>query len=143
MALAALVNGGAQTMDVLPASSEGVQRDVKPVAPPPSEQCSTFCHPQEPCTITEDGKCDAKPKGGPLSQWLALRCKEPEFQQWVARLTESTDEMIVANWCREQCGVASRAEIDTKAGAGDLFHKHIRQPYNRWLATRGKTQVRD
>lgn len=72
------------------------------------------------------------PKGGPLSQWLAMRCKEKAFQDWLD--TESEAEAIEkVKWL---CDVQSRAEIDNNPQAKKRFEQEIRQP---WLAHTGGT----
>jgi len=71
---------------------------------------------------------------GPICQWLALRCKEIDFQQWVGQqsgLGDAIGEARVAEWCREQCGVESRRDIDGSVLAEGFFDRFIRKP---WLA---------
>lgn len=80
-------------------------------------------------------------KGGPLSVWAALRCKEPEFQGWIARKAGNViapSEEGAAGFIRLLCNVESRAEIDSNPEAERKFHEGIRGPYSKWLAARGK-----
>lgn len=47
---------------------------------PPAAQCSSFCCPDEPCAITEDGECDAKrPADNSLPQPPVSRGNEWAF----------------------------------------------------------------
>ena len=77
------------------------------------------------------------PKGGPLAQWVAMRCKEPNFlawlygrykAQWSATEGESSEE-VAANLVRALCGVESRAELDSNPEAAAKLHQLIRKPY--------------
>ena len=60
-----------------------------------------------------------------LSQWLALRCKEPLF--W--RFLQVADEQAAVHQVRTLCGVASRSEFDRDPEAAQRFHQLIRKPY--------------
>lgn len=82
-----------------------------------------------------------KPKGGFLSQWLALRCKEPEFwafiedkhdivKGWVDS-SEKCNELV-----KEYLDIESKSEIDNDADALKRFHEMIRLPYANWLTGR-------
>lgn len=80
-----------------------------------------------------------KPKGGYLSQWLAMRCNEPEFWEFVdnkfyngAGLVDNFDfcDEIVKGWLQ----IASKTELDNNENAAARFHSEIRQPYAKWLA---------
>lgn len=77
------------------------------------------------------------PKGGPLAQWVAMRCKEPHFlawlygqhkEQWATTEGESAED-VAANLVRALCGVESRAELDSNPDAAATLHKLIREPY--------------
>jgi hypothetical protein len=77
------------------------------------------------------------PKGGPLAQWVAMRCQEPHFQawlyrqdreRWIAAAGEDAEE-VAANVIRAICGVDSRAELDSNPEAAARLHKLIREPY--------------
>ena len=71
-------------------------------------------------------KQEPKPKGGAGSQWLAMRCAEPPFWEFLGRITGVTpqSEAEAAAVVREYLQIASRAEVDTapdaKAGFDDL-----------------------
>jgi hypothetical protein len=77
------------------------------------------------------------PKGGPLAQWVAMRCQEPDFQVWIANRypTEwsyapgNSSEEVAAAVVRDVCGVDSRAELDSNPKAAARLHKQIREPY--------------
>lgn len=60
-----------------------------------------------------------------LSQWAALRCKEPLFWQFL----KVSDERAAVHQVRSLCGVASRSEFDSDPEAADRFHNVIRKPY--------------
>lgn len=60
-----------------------------------------------------------------LSTWLALRCREPLFQQFLGAAGEAEAAEVV----RVICGVDSRAQIDTSIEAQRLCHDVIRKPY--------------
>jgi len=61
-----------------------------------------------------------------VSKWLALRCKEDEFQNFLGCRNEAQaiDEV------RTICEVESRADIQNSARAKDLFMKNIYTPFN-------------
>ena len=78
-------------------------------------------------------------KGGKLAKWCAIRCQEPDFQQWLndefriaARhhagqhisLDESAAQII-----RTVLGIKSRAEIDTDPDVREAFNSLIRRRY--------------
>lgn len=64
-----------------------------------------------------------------LSTWLAMRCREFDFQCFLKVLNEADAVAKV----RAICGVKSRAEIDTSAEAEHRFHQFIRRPYQQYL----------
>jgi hypothetical protein len=78
-----------------------------------------------------------KPKGGFLSQWLALRCTEPAFWEFV--YTKSHCPHLISNF--EECdaevklflGIQSKKELENDKEAESRFHKMIRLPYAEWL----------
>jgi hypothetical protein len=78
-----------------------------------------------------------KPKGGARSQWVAMRCNEPAFQQWLCRafpldwrrLPSETASGVAANVVRKVCGIESRAELDANPAAAKYFDELIRAPY--------------
>lgn len=63
------------------------------------------------------------------STWLALRCKEGQFQRFLGAVSEEEAAEVV----RIACGVDSRAEIDTKLEAQQRWHEVIRKPYSLYL----------
>ena len=71
-----------------------------------------------------------KPVGGPLSQWVAMRCAEPEFQVWLG--AETADE--AAAEVRRICEVSSRAVLDHDEAARRLFENEIREPWMRYCS---------
>jgi hypothetical protein len=77
---------------------------------------------------------------GPICRWLALRCKEPRFWEWLAETTHTVRGMTLSEeWAarrvRDLCGVDSRSEIDGNADAEARFESLIRKPFMRWNAT--------
>lgn len=64
-----------------------------------------------------------------ISTWLALRCKEVAFQQFLG----VSDERTAVRAVRAMCDVQSRREIDTSKVAEHLFHQMIRLPYTNYL----------
>jgi hypothetical protein len=71
-----------------------------------------------------------KPLGGPLSQWLAIRCGEEKFQSWLG----AWNAAAAASEVRRICGVSSRAEIDHDEAARQRFEDLIRGPWMRYCA---------
>lgn len=83
-----------------------------------------------------------KPKGGHASKWLALRCADRKFWQFLNeqfRANAVTSEDGAAVLSRFICGVRSRAEIDNDEAALGAFNTKIRLPYMRWCVTHGHT----
>ena len=74
---------------------------------------------------------DDRPKGGVWSQWLAIRCGETEFQDWLAAQWPSLWAACgdPAEVVRRVCEVASRAEIDNDPEAQARFQERIRGPW--------------
>lgn len=77
-----------------------------------------------------------KPPTGPICQWLVMRCKEPEFQQWLTRRVDSPKALTEAE-CAEQvrlwCGVKSRSDIDGDPAATKLFKQAIQRPWQAFI----------
>lgn len=67
--------------------------------------------------------------GQRLSTWLALRCKEKEFQ----RFLRVPDEATAISSVRAICEVKSRSEIDTNPEKAKRFHQFIRLPFNEFM----------
>lgn len=86
----------------------------------------------------------AKPRGGYAAKWLALRCAEPRFWEFLNQAPSGNGEYVrsapeAADLVRHICMVRSRAEIDNDTVALGAFHIKIRLPYMKWLATHGHT----
>ncbi len=64
--------------------------------------------------------------GGPLSQWVGIRCGEERFQKWLG--VESADAAAVE--VRRLLDIESRAEIDNDPKVRQDFEDHIR---NQWF----------
>jgi hypothetical protein len=64
-----------------------------------------------------------------LSTWIALRCREPDFQRFLRVPTEA----LAVTSVRAICGVKSRSEIDANPVAEKRFHQFIRMPYQQYL----------
>jgi hypothetical protein len=78
------------------------------------------------------------PTTKPIAQWLAMRCAESAFQNWVCTQLgiKSGDAEVAAEWCRTACGVQSRGDIDGNAKAEALFREHIQGPWSKhYMAT--------
>lgn len=103
-------------------------------------------------TKAEAAKEPEPPKGGAWSQWLAMRCGEPEFAAWLrdldVRHTRVIDQRIAAGSLSEEesaavlarriCEVQSRAEIDNDPEAAQRFQERIRGPWAKhYEATHG------
>jgi hypothetical protein len=69
-----------------------------------------------------------KPLGGPLSQWVAMRCAEQKFQEW---LGAATTEAAAAE-VRRLLDIESRAEIDNDPTVQVRFEEVIRLPWMRF-----------
>jgi hypothetical protein len=83
-----------------------------------------------------------KAKGGPLAVLAGRLCKAPEFHNFVAetygvcwRIGHAAEDIAI--WMREQCGIASRAELDHNEAAAASFQRVIRGPWIKWLTARG------
>lgn len=83
-----------------------------------------------------------KPKGGELSKWIALRCQEPPFHDWLQRhfpaqwrqAAGDTPTEKAAGTVRAVCSVESRAEIDNDERAQKVFNEQIRFPWQKHYA---------
>lgn len=82
---------------------------------------------------------EEKPKGGPLCQWVAMRCNEQEFQLWLSVHfpkiwpgTTGKPHERAAEVVRQVCEIESRAEIDNDEGAYERFHELIREPWKKY-----------
>ena len=78
-----------------------------------------------------------KPKGGERAKWCALRCQEPEFQQWLKAAFPlawshgigDTDVHRAASVIRAVCLIESRVELDNDKYAAVRFDTLIRMPW--------------
>lgn len=88
-----------------------------------------------------------KPKGGLLSQWAAMRCQEPAFQQWLQdtkweawyAAEGETDTEKAASVIRAVCKIDSRARLDSDERSQALFSQHIRGPWQKHCIATGAT----
>lgn len=79
-------------------------------------------------------------KGGALARLAAQLCTDAMFWSFIYdrfgvsfHAGNELDEC--AQWMREQCDIASRAELDSNEAAAEYFHTYIRKP---WLAYKQK-----
>ena len=82
----------------------------------------------------------AEPKGGPLSQWLAQRCDESRFRDWVVHgfnLPARIDSVEASRVVCEFIGVFRKREIDGDQYAPTRLKELVMQPYSEWLKYRG------
>ena len=72
-----------------------------------------------------------------LSQWLAIRCGEPEFWAFVQARSFSPD-ITSAEMCNAEVklylNIISKKEVDNNKNAEYRFSEMIRNPYTKWLA---------
>lgn len=76
-------------------------------------------------------------KGAALSRAAAMMCANAKFQEWVeSRIGAAplgvTSAQHAAQFVRDACGVASRAQLDHNAKAATLFHEAVRKPFLKW-----------
>lgn len=86
--------------------------------------------------IDEDAQ---EEKGGFLSQWLAMRCNEAEFREFVRfHFAQISNGILNCQECdeivKERLGITSKKELDNDKEAEKRFHEIIRLPYAKWLA---------
>jgi hypothetical protein len=63
-----------------------------------------------------------------------MMCNGAKFQQWVVSRVGAAPEGVsgqqhAAQFVRDACGIASRAELDHNAKAASLFHEAVRKPF--------------
>jgi hypothetical protein len=88
---------------------------------------------EQPVQPEEAPQIADKPKGGPLSKEAALLCRNEAFLLWLEFEQCIEDAATLApEWIRQECGVLSRAELDTQPTAGQRFINNIRAPFMRW-----------
>lgn len=81
-------------------------------------------------------------KGAALSRAAAMMCNGAKFQRWVvSRIGAAPDgvsaQQHAAEFVRDVCGIASRAELDHNATAATLFHEAVRKPFVKWSGVYG------
>ena len=81
-------------------------------------------------------------KGAALSRAAAMMCNGAKFQQWVVSRVGAAPEGVsgqqhAAQFVRDACGIASRAELDHNAKAATLFHEAVRKPFLDWSGVYG------
>ena len=86
----------------------------------------------------KSAKAEPAPKGGPLAQWVAMRCGEAAFQRWLQdtfpQQWEAAHGDTPAKWAastvRAVLGIESRKELDSAPEAAARFHAVIRKPFD-------------
>lgn len=97
-------------------------------------------------------------KVGPICEWLVMRCREPEFQQWIRGPYDKAmggngngwgdispeDVGGLERYARHAClvlcgGIESRKDIDGDAAAEALFRRRIQRPWADHQAKQGAT----
>ena len=71
-----------------------------------------------------------------IALWLVMRCKEPEFWQWLhtdLAYTVSSEEEA-GHAVKHILGVSSRKNVSSNPEALECFHSYIRKPFQAWLA---------
>ncbi len=71
----------------------------------------------------------AKPAGGALAKLAGQWCNDATFRAWCG--AETADD--AAEFIRRECGIASRAELDSNKSAEAIFHLNIRSAYASYL----------
>jgi hypothetical protein len=91
---------------------------------------------QEAATASAQQETIQEDKGGYLSQWLALRCNEPEFWAFVAAkgYAPITSGLECDATVKLFLQIKSKRELDNNPAAAQQFHTMIRIPYQQWLA---------
>jgi hypothetical protein len=104
-----------------------------------AQPSSTPAEQTPPAPAKQDGEAL---KGGELSKWVAMRCNEPEFRDWLARRYPGlmacggvVDATVAAHIVRSVCEISSRAQLDHEERAAQRFHDLIRQPYATYRAS--------
>jgi hypothetical protein len=136
------------TMDAIEASSVGVKTmadgtlrltvDIEPTHA--QAAFALFGKPGQPLALAALKPASSKPaapKGGTLSQWVAMRCQEAPFQRWLQETfprqwddaAGSTPPAWAASVVRAVCSIESRAELDSNERAAHCLHTLIREPY--------------
>ena len=71
-----------------------------------------------------------KALGGPLSQWVGIRCGEERFQKWLGVESAEDAAAVVRGLLR----IESRAEIDYSPSVREDFEERIRGPWAKYCA---------
>ena len=91
---------------------------------------------QEAAIVHAQTETINEPKGGLLSQWLAIRCGEPEFWAFVKARSFSPD-ITNAQLCDAEVklylNISSKKEVDNNKLAEQRFREMIRNPYTDWV----------
>ena len=96
---------------------------------------------EETETVRTERKFErAKARGGRHSKFVGIMCRDRMFQIYLVRIgwlqkhwrPQSRREMAAQYIC-DQCGISSRAELDEKAEAFDLFRKRVEIPFFQWM----------
>ncbi len=93
-------------------------------------------------TAAQETKTETKPprRSKPIAEWLAMRCREQAFRSWVGKHYGSiVSEDLAADWCRRQCKVESRGDIDGSPEAEERFQRLIRGPWSKHCIATGVT----
>jgi len=72
-------------------------------------------------------------KGGELSKWAALRCKDVAFLRWGG----FQSEVQACDAIYRACRIESRAELDSNETAKQIFNTEFREPFAAWCKARG------
>lgn len=72
-----------------------------------------------------------------LSNVAAMFCRTETFWTFTQDIPlaihpSAFDEESAKQWIYQECGISSRAELDSHAQAAQLFHDNIRKPYEKW-----------
>jgi hypothetical protein len=78
-------------------------------------------------------------KGGFMSNWLAMRCKESDFHSFLDYKYYDNSGMVHNQEVAEETvksllGIESKKEVDNNIEAEEKFHRLIRLPYSEYLA---------
>lgn len=81
-------------------------------------------------------------KGGARARAAGQLCENKRFQAWVVARVGAAPQGVAAKqhaaqFVRDVCGIASRAELDHNAKAASLFYLAIRQPFIEWSGVYG------
>ena len=77
-----------------------------------------------------------------LSNFAAQLCKDPKFIRYIGdrcgQQPSSPEhaEEFSSEWMRKTLKIGSRRDLDTDRDAATAFHKHIREPYNKWYKSK-------